>query len=123
MEIKLVTKLVIPGEPLPKGRPRAKAGQQPFTPKATRDAEKRVAAVFREAHPDWVPLEGPLTVTAEFFRRTKRHVDTDNLMKLVTDALNGIAWADDEQIDDLRGIRYYGAGDQARTIIRIGVEA
>lgn len=116
--------LMLAGEPLPKGRPRAKAGQQPFTPPATRAAEKRVREAFVAKYPEWIPLEGLLTVTGEFFRTTMRAVDVDNLLKLVTDALNGIAWVDDSQIDDLRGIRHLGCGAAlARTVIRIGYSA
>jgi Holliday junction resolvase RusA-like endonuclease len=112
---------VVPGEPLPKGRPRAKAGQQPFTPKATRAAEARVLAAFREQHPGFVPLTGRLVLSAEFHRTTRRRVDTDNLLKLVTDALNRVAFVDDEQIQTITGTRVYGAGEAARTVVRIEV--
>lgn len=107
------------GEPVPKGRPRSKAGQPAYTPKRTRDAEKRVRDAFIASHPGFVPLTGRLAVQAVFYRATARHVDTDNLLKLCTDALNRVAFVDDEQIEEIRGRRIYGAGDQARTVIRI----
>jgi Holliday junction resolvase RusA-like endonuclease len=44
------------------------------------------------------PLEGTLRVELRFYRGDKRHVDSDNLAKLVLDALNGVAWVDDSQI-------------------------
>jgi crossover junction endodeoxyribonuclease RusA len=111
--------LVVGGEPIPKGRPRAKAGQRAFTPKRTADAEKRVASAFRTAHPEFVPLTGRLMFMVTFYRSTRHRVDTDNLVKLCTDALNGLAYGDDEQIEELHAKRIYGASERARTIIRI----
>ena len=90
--------LRIGGEPLPKERPRAAQGRA-FTPKRTRDAEKRVLDAFRAAYPDVDPLTGRLLVDVKFYRRTRRGVDLDNLAKLCLDALNGVAYRDDEQID------------------------
>ncbi|WP_449281216.1 RusA family crossover junction endodeoxyribonuclease [Leucobacter sp.] len=107
------------GEPLPKSRPRAKAGQRAFTPKPTRDAEKRVAGAFRSTHPGFAPLTGRLMFVVTFYRATRRRVDVDNLVKLCTDALNEVAYVDDEQIEEIHAKRIYGAGDTARTIIRI----
>lgn len=111
--------LRIGGEPLPKERPRATKSGRSFTPKRTREAEARVLAAFRAAYPGAEPLTGRLLVEARFYRATRRGVDADNLGKLATDALNGAAYADDEQIEDLRIKRFYGAGDDARTEIRI----
>lgn len=110
--------LRIGGEPLPKERPRAANGRA-FTAKRTRDAEKRVLAAFRAAYPDAVPLRGPVLVEARFYRQTARRVDGDNLFKLCTDALNGVAYLDDEQIEKFIVERHYGAGDLARTEVRI----
>lgn len=110
--------LRIGGEPLPKERPRAAQGRA-FTPKRTRDAEKRVLDAFRAAYPDVDPLTGRLLVDVKFYRRTRRGVDLDNLAKLCLDALNGVAYRDDEQIEKAIAERFYGAGDQARTEVRI----
>ncbi|PRI11915.1 RusA family crossover junction endodeoxyribonuclease [Leucobacter massiliensis] len=119
MKFKPRAALVVNGEPIPKGRPRAKAGQRAFTPKRTVDAEKRVAAAFAATHPGFAPLKGRLMFIATFYRSTRHRVDTDNLVKLCTDALNGIAYVDDEQIEEIHAKRIYGAGERARTIIRI----
>lgn len=107
------------GEPIPKGRPRSKAGQPAYTPKRTRDAERMVRLRFEALYPGFTPLTGRLKFEAEFHRSTARHVDTDNLLKLVTDALNRVAFTDDEQIEDVHGRRVYGAGNQARTVVRV----
>lgn len=110
--------LRIGGQPLPKERPRAGGGRS-FTAKRTRDAEKRVQAAFRTAYPEAAPLTGRLLVEARFYRRAAHHVDGDNLFKLCTDALNGIAYVDDEQIEKFIVERFYRAGDMARTEVRI----
>lgn len=112
--------LVVPGNPLPKERPKHGKGRT-FTPKVTRDAEQRVRAAFWQAHPNHVPLTGDLRVEVEFHRRTRHWVDTDNLLKLVTDALNGVAYVDDKQISRIEGERFLGAGEYARTVVRIEV--
>lgn len=110
---------VVAGEPIPKGRPRSKPGQQAYTPPKTREAEKKVRLAFQSMHPAFVPLTGRLEFHAEFYRATHRYVDCDNLLKLCTDALNRVAFVDDEQIEELSGRRVYGVGTQARTVIRI----
>ncbi|WP_024356716.1 RusA family crossover junction endodeoxyribonuclease [Leucobacter chironomi] len=107
------------GEPLPKERPRATKTGRSFTPKRTREAEGRVLAAFRAAYPNAEPLTGRLLVEARFYRATRRGVDADNLAKLAMDALNGVAFVDDEQIEKFIVERHYGAGDRARTEVRI----
>lgn len=79
----------------------------------------RVLAAFRAAYPDAEPLTGRLLVEARFYRATRRGVDADNLAKLAMDALNGVAFVDDEQIEKFIVERHYGAGDRARTEVRI----
>lgn len=119
--------LHISGQPVGKGRPRAtsRGGKvRTYTPDATREAEARIAAIARAQ--GVAPLDGPLrvVVVASFEpapswsakRRTealgKPHTqrpDADNIGKLIADALNGIAWADDAQIADLRVIKRWAA--------------
>lgn len=114
-----VIAFAVAGEPLPKERPRARQGQaQAFTPKRTRDAEKRIRETFKVLYPEWEPLEGELRVLCRFYRSTRRPVDTDNLLKIL-DGVNGVIWVDDKQISDLRGVRVYGAGAEARTEIAV----
>lgn len=114
-----VAQFTVHGEPIPKSRPRAKAGQRPFTPKRVVVGEKNVRAAFALAYPVFVPLTDPLRLDVMFFRATAHRVDTDNLVKLVTDALNGVAFVDDHQIAEIHAYRTYGAGDQARSEVRL----
>lgn len=116
-----VIEFTVHGEPLPKSRPRAKEGQRPFTPKRVKDAEANVRAAFQVAYPGWValPKDERLRIDVTFYRETRRGTDVDNLLKLVTDALNQVAFADDEQISNVHAYRVYGAGTDARTEVRI----
>lgn len=114
--------LRLTGEPLPKERPRAAPrGGRSFTPQRTRDAEKRIRAAFAAEFPDWVPVKGVLRLDIDFYRATRRTADRDNLEKLVSDALNGVAFVDDKQLVDGRVRRFDGCGDRARTEIRCWV--
>ncbi|MFB3980352.1 RusA family crossover junction endodeoxyribonuclease [Microbacterium proteolyticum] len=116
-----VAEFTVHGEPIPKSRPRAKAGQQPYTPKRVVIGERNVRGAFELAYPDWqpIPRDVRLRVDVTFYRSTRHGVDVDNLLKLVTDALNRVAFADDEQISNIHAYRVYGAGADARTEVRI----
>lgn len=81
-------------------------------------------AVFREAFPGWVPVARGTSImlSAAYYRRTMRAVDLDNLLKTTLDALTGLVWEDDSQVSNLSAIRLYGAGNDARTNVRVLVE-
>jgi Holliday junction resolvase RusA-like endonuclease len=120
----LAAKFTIPGQPLPKERPRFGNGRG-YTSKATRDAEARVASSFQEqagvTHAITEPIAGPLKVVARYYRKNNVTADLDNCLKLTTDALNGIAWVDDKQIKKIRA-DYAVDPDNPRTEIEIWTE-
>lgn len=89
--------LTVPGVPVPKGRPCVYKGVG-VTPKKTRDAESRIQALWAAQYPDMQPLTGGVHVSLDFYLPDRRTRDWDNLAKLVTDALNGLAYEDDRQI-------------------------
>lgn len=108
---------VFEGDPIPKGRPRHGRGHS-FTPKRTRDAEQAIRDSV--AGIGVVPYDEPVRVSAVFYCKTARRTDLDNLLKLVTDALNGVAYTDDHLIHSLRGRLYRRAlGETPRTEVRI----
>jgi len=86
------------GDPISKGRPRVVHGGQGFTPKRTRDAETLVRNTFKLAYPDATPIAGPVRILVHCYMATRRNKDLDNMVKLVTDALNRVAYIDDGQI-------------------------
>lgn len=105
------------GDPIPKGRPRHGRGHS-FTPKRTRDAEQKIREHVTELAV--VPFDQPVRVSMVFYCKTARRTDLDNLMKLVCDALNGLAYTDDHLIHSLRGRLHRKAlGETPRTEVRI----
>lgn len=91
--------LTVPGDPQSKGRPRVYQGHG-ITPTRTREAENRVYSEWRSRYPNLPPYEGPVCLALTFWTATRRGRDWDNLAKLFTDALNGVAYKDDRQIID-----------------------
>ena len=77
------------------------------------------------------PVEGPVLVTVLFrFARPKSHSkaaridhnhrqkpDLDNLCKAVLDALNGICWADDSQVCQIRASKAWRTEGQTIVVI------
>jgi Holliday junction resolvase RusA-like endonuclease len=64
------------------------------------------------------PLEGPLALTVTLYFGTRRKADIDNFNKLWADALTGIVWGDDSQIEDLRLLKRY---DKERPRVEVSV--
>ena len=132
-------KFEVPGKPFGKQRPRAfgvKKFTKMYTPKETVNYETLVKELFIVAYPGWTPLTGPLsmTITAYFpipksyskkkrvqciaFERQPEKVpDVDNIAKVVSDALNAIAYVDDKQIVSLDVSKWYS--DRPRVEIEI----
>lgn len=130
--------IVFPFEPTPKGRPRfSKYGA--YTPAKTRDYEKQLAAYYAKACSEY--FEGPIKINVEFrmpipkstpkykvklmsegyIKHTKKP-DTDNLLKAVTDALNGLAFKDDSQITRIVAAKHYSQFPGTRLTITEDVE-
>ena len=124
----------IPGDPVPKGRPRfARVGKfvKTFTAKDTLRYEERVAAYARDAVPvdtSGFPLDKALSADVVFvFSRPKsrkesapmdRKPDIDNLLKSVFDGLSqGGVLKNDARIVSLTAIKEYG--DLPETRVRL----
>lgn len=128
----------VPMRPVGKGRPRFTRNGHPYTPVATKNAEKVIATYAREAmegrtRADDVPLaldvefifEPPKSwskkkreeaVAFQLSRRAKP--DCDNLEKLCADAMKGIVYADDNQIVETHACKYYGPKNAIRINVR-----
>ncbi len=129
--------LTLIGEPVPKGRPRAfkdRAGNvRVYSPDKTAHAENSWRDAFRESKAQALPAGVPLALTAVFYltrpvsaprKRTYPigRPDVDNLVKLVTDALEGLAYERDSAIVTIAAQKEYATyPDPARTEIVITV--
>lgn len=126
----VVARFTIDGEPVSKSRARfTKKGSkvQAYTPEKTHQAEQIVAWKFRAAAPGHKPDSEPTYgVMALFFSATRQRRDVDNMLKLILDGLNGVAWADDEQVVEVSGRKSYEPlyPEDARTevvVYRVGM--
>jgi len=100
----MVATFSVPGDPVPKARPRvfwdAKAGRyRAASTRKTSEAEKRIAENFWVRYPRHKPLTGRVKLVLRFYVSHRRRVDADNLEKTVKDALNKLAYEDDWQVD------------------------
>jgi Holliday junction resolvase RusA-like endonuclease len=107
----------VEGEPMSKARARVTKTGHAYTPKATVDAEQRVKEAFGVTACEGFSKN--VGVELAFFQGTRARKDIDNMAKLVLDALNGVAWADDVQVSCLLARRVYVRKDRARTTVRI----
>jgi Holliday junction resolvase RusA-like endonuclease len=107
VNVQQAIRLSIDGPPRAKGRPRFNPRGRAWTPRATRLAENTLAWEARKQMLDQHTraLVGPVEVRVVFHLATARRVDVDNLVKLVLDALNGIAWADDSQVVHITALK------------------
>lgn len=127
-------RIVIPVEPVAKGRPRFGKNGNAYTPQKTRDYEELVRWYAKSAKIR--PLAGDLRVSVCFYlpipkswTKAKKQAaawgklrpsvkpDIDNLAKSCLDALNnGIGYYDDKQIVELHMAKFYG---EPRTVIEM----
>lgn len=73
-----------------------------FLPREVRLYRDQVRAIARAA--GITPLEGPLWVHWIWYR-ARRQGDLDNRSKQLLDALNAVAWYDDEQVVEIHAFR------------------
>lgn len=113
----------IMGEPATKSRPRfSRRGGKvvTYSPDATMKAQAAMGAAFIEA----VGIPNPTAaesfgVEAAFYVGNGQRRDVDNMLKLIMDGLNKIAWADDHQVYEVIGRKIRVPKDEARTEVRI----
>lgn len=105
---------VLNWEPASKSRPRFARNGHAYTKPEDRDAEVRTAAWLRGLGQE--PMTGNAALACVFFRSNRQRIDTDNLLKHVCDAANGILWEDDHQVTAILGILELDV-DRPRTLI------
>jgi Holliday junction resolvase RusA-like endonuclease len=126
----------IPGEPVGKGRPRAttiNGMARMYTPKKTASYEGRVIDAFVRAGGVMLGGNIAMTIHATFsmpvsWSMKKRQAmdgkhcckkpDADNVLKVVADALNGIAYRDDAAIVYASIEKRWGQDGSVRVLVR-----
>lgn len=118
----------VPGEPRGKGRPRFAQYGHAYTDSETRAYEKKVIAYYRQSlkefrfsDDEYVAVEVtavypiPKSATKASLAAIeagkilpKKKPDIDNVIKIVLDSLNGIAYKDDSQVVMVSGRKIYG---------------
>lgn len=101
----------VPGEPISWARA-GRSGRRSFTPKRVRDAQAHITVEFWKAHPHHVPWDGDVSLSVQFFNANRRRRDIDNQLKLVMDALNGVVWVDDVEVQRVTAERRPAVGDE-----------
>lgn len=78
-------------------------GHLALTPEALafRHAVRMIALVQEGV----TPISGPVAVFLDVYRPRKRG-DLDNILKATLDSLNGIAYVDDDQVQEIHAVRY-----------------
>lgn len=110
----ILASMTLWGQPKPKERPRFGKGRA-FTSASTIQAETAILDAFEHENPLFEPTIEDVEITMHFYRKTRQTADLDNLAKLVLDALNRVAYADDSQVVALHLYRVDGAKEKART--------
>ena len=129
---------VIEGKIKGKGRPRfAHYGNfvKAYTPADTVSYENLIKLQFRGSCGDWyseMPLKMKITAIHSVVKSSSKKAkarmlsgelkptkkpDADNIVKVICDALNGIAYKDDTQVVDLEVKKIYG--EQEKVIVEI----
>lgn len=100
------------GEVLGKPRPRVNKNGRVWTPKKFKDYEKKIAEEYVKAGGKLI--EGEVGIEIEVHRQLPKSrpkkiqsepdtfkPDVDNIVKLILDALNGVAYNDDKQVTSI----------------------
>lgn len=130
-------RLVIPGEPRGKARPRV-TQHGTYTPKATREREQYIRDIWQEAGAPRLEysaqgveleVEAYFPVRKSWSKGTRQYLagkphtkkpDLDNVTKLVLDALNGGPYPDDGCVALVRACKWWTDGP-ARTEVTLRV--
>ena len=127
----------VPGEPRGKGRPRFTKTGHTYTDSETKAYEDKIIAYYRRSFGGYKWSDAAyisVKVTAHYpipKSATKaavaamqagsvlptRKPDIDNVLKVVLDALNGIAYKDDSRVVDIQGKKVYS--DTPKIVIEI----
>ena len=125
--------LTIPGPPVGKQRARVCRSGHAFTPAKTVNYEALVKQTFAAKYPDFIPMSGPVRMTLSIWlmesKETQRKLrkginvyptikpDISNVLKIIEDALNGLAYVDDKQIVWVEVVKAYSEKPRVEVIV------
>lgn len=122
---------IVDGKPQGKQRPRfSRISKTVYTPTKTAKYEKQIAKAYTESGGKCIPADCYVSVNVSAFfpvpksyskkkredcleriLRPDKKPDIDNILKVVLDALNEVAYEDDKQVVELIGRKYYTESD------------
>lgn len=122
---------IVDGKPQGKQRPRFSwISKTVYTPTKTAKYEKQIAKAYTDSGGKCIPAECYVSVSVSAFfpvpksyskkkredclerrLRPDKKPDMDNILKVVLDALNEVAYEDDKQVVELIGRKYYTESD------------
>ena len=132
----MILEFEVPGKPFGKQRPKHGKGFT-FTPKETVNYENLIKLIFKNKYPDHVPTDSGVRMEvkayypiAESWTKKKKKLaidrllhpkkpDWDNVGKIVSDALNEIAYHDDAQVYDAHIVKEYGEKPRLEVVLEI----
>jgi Holliday junction resolvase RusA-like endonuclease len=125
------------GEPVAKARPRFTRQGRTYTPKKTHDYESEVAMMAKAAIGASPPLETPVAVhvyvtfpVPQSYSKKRRDAclngselhtkkpDLDNVVKSITDGMNGVIYADDSQIVSIHAKKVWGVQGMVEVLVK-----
>lgn len=111
-------RIVIPGRPVPKERPRLSAAGRKmyiYTPQETSKFEKQVALAALTAANGKV-LFGDIAISIKLYFSDKRFGDLDNYAKSILDGLQGTLFENDKQVARLCIERHIDKNERAEIV-------
>lgn len=122
---------IVDGKPQGKQRPRfSRISKTVYVPTKTAKYEKQIAKAYTDSGGRYISAGCYVSVAVHAFfpvpksyskkrredclervLRPDKKPDMDNILKVVLDALNGVAYVDDKQVVELIGRKYYTESD------------
>ena len=121
------------GQPKGKGRPRFTKNGHVYTPESTRIYEEEIKIRYKEKYKNEM-LDGNIAVEVFINKKPASYLgirkynkllgkycnikpDTDNVVKAVLDALNGVAYADDKNVVEIYAVKKYST--ESSVVVRL----
>lgn len=123
----------VKGQPKGKGRPRFTENGHVYTPESTRIYEEEIKIRYKEKYKNEM-LDGNIAVEVFINKKPASYLgikkynkllgkycnikpDTDNVVKAVLDALNGVAYADDKNVVEIYAVKKYST--ESSVVVRL----